>query len=166
MTVTHRRGNLGVEAHEMKSARRESVAGREANGEIRPAQGKARHETWVCIHYRGSPLGGGISNTGALTITSSQINDNSVDGDGGGLWNSGGTVTITSSSMSGNTAGNNGGAIYNDGDHLKVSSCTITGNTATLGGGIAYHNGKPKIINRQRDQRQHRRRCRARVNRQ
>ena len=91
--------------------------------------------------------GGGIINTGTLTITNSFITGNLTGsggsndggtggpgGDGGGIYNSG-TLTVTNSTISGNSAGpgGNGGA-------------TATGGTGGRGGGIA-NTGTLSVVN-------------------
>ena len=57
---------------------------------------------------------------------------NTLD-NGGGIWNSG-TLTLTQSTVSGNTTGNFGGGIYNGGT-LNVTTSTIISNTAPRGNG-------------------------------
>ncbi len=79
--------------------------------------------------------GGGINNSGTLTVSHSTIT-NDAGQDGGGIYNSG-TLTINCSTISGNTA-YNGGGIDNSGT-LTISHSTIFGNQAgadNLGGGI------------------------------
>ncbi len=53
---------------------------------------------------------------------------------GGGISNSG-TLTVSNSTFSGNSAASIGGGISNDGT-LTVSNSTLSGNSATVGGGI------------------------------
>ena len=52
--------------------------------------------------------GGGILNSGTLTVDSSVIDNNSVRGNGGAVWNSG-TLTISNSTIANNSAIANGG---------------------------------------------------------
>ena len=57
--------------------------------------------------------GGGIENTGPLTVTNSTLSGNTASlGFGGGIENRG-PLTVTNSTLSGNTAGNRGGGIGN-----------------------------------------------------
>ena len=85
--------------------------------------------------------GGGIYNSGTLTLTNSTITNNFTDfspgvGVGGGIYNSG-SLSVTNSTISDNNAGYNGGGISNDGTMTIVDS-TINGNfAATFGGGIS-----------------------------
>jgi hypothetical protein len=86
--------------------------------------------------------GGGIYNTGSLTVSGSTLSGNSaVDGSGGGITNFG-TLTVSDSTLSGNSAAS-GGGIYNTGG-LTVSGSTLSGNSATsyyFGGGAIYNSG-------------------------
>jgi hypothetical protein len=81
-------------------------------------------------------FGGGIYNSGTLTISNSTLSGNSAMFGGGGIYNDN-TVTISNSTL----AGNYGGGIYNAGT-LTVSDSTISGNFATesSGGGIYNEN--------------------------
>ncbi|HEV7797337.1 MAG TPA: Calx-beta domain-containing protein [Pyrinomonadaceae bacterium] len=97
--------------------------------------------------------GGGIKNSGALTLTDVNISANSTGsgasfgasgGDGAGIFNSG-TLTMTNCSINGNTSGRggdgtsfagsggHGGGIFNSGT-LTMTDCTVTGNTGGRGG--------------------------------
>jgi len=59
--------------------------------------------------------GGGVSNSGNLTLANDTLSGNSAQGgDGGGVYN-GGTATLTNDTLSGNSAQYNGGGVYNDG---------------------------------------------------
>ncbi len=83
-------------------------------------------------------FGGGIDNSGTLTLTNSTLSGNSATV-GGGISNSG-TLTVTHSTLSGNSAfgefGGSGGGIGNSGT-LTVTHSTLSGNSATDGGGIS-----------------------------
>jgi CSLREA domain-containing protein len=102
-------------------------------------------------------LGGGIYNTGTLTLIDSSVQDNHAgptNGRGGGIYSMG-TLTITSSTISGNVAGGPqlsavaGGGIYNSGT-ATITNSTISGNkaysvSAPAGGGI-YNRGSLHLI--------------------
>ncbi len=95
--------------------------------------------------------------TGNLTLNETTIKNGKKTGDGGGIYNSG-TLTLTNSTVSGNTAepvyssikysssfSSCGGGIYNSG-MLTLKNSTISGNTATDGGGI-YNFGTVALTN-------------------
>jgi len=82
--------------------------------------------------------GGGIYNSGVLTLVRCVLSGNTAGGDGGGILNKG-TVALSYSTVSGNVAANDGGGIASFfAGTLDVSQSTISGNTAhSQGGGIA-----------------------------
>ena len=80
--------------------------------------------------------GGGVYNSGSLTITGSTISGNSADDDGGGIYSSG-VLTITGSTIASNSTDRAGG-IFNYSGTLTVTASTISGNS---GGGINSYNG-------------------------
>jgi CSLREA domain-containing protein len=80
--------------------------------------------------------GGGIHNSGTLTVSNSTISDN-LAGLGGGIYNQpSGTLTVSNSTISGNSA-NFVGGIYNQGT-LTVNNSTISSNTAFIEIGGIY----------------------------
>jgi hypothetical protein len=79
--------------------------------------------------------GGGIANSGTLTLTNSTVSGNNAEV-GGGIFNYDGTLTLTNSTVSGNTADFGGGGIYNGGT-LTMTNSTVSGNTATEGNSIS-----------------------------
>ncbi len=106
-----------------------------------------------------SSYGGGIYNTGTVTLTNSTVSDNSANNTasygftdsssyGGGIYNTG-NITLTNSTVSGNTVScssnsSYGGGIYNTGT-ITLTNSTVSGNTASsygfsYGGGI-YNTG-------------------------
>ena len=84
--------------------------------------------------------GGGISNYRTLFIADSTISGNTTNFDGGGgIYNysgSSGSVTIENSTISNNTANFAGGGIYNLSGRLTITNSTISGNRANRGGGV------------------------------
>jgi hypothetical protein len=79
-------------------------------------------------------LGGGISNSGILSLVNTTVRDSSAAG-GGGIYNSGtGILNVSKCALSGNDA-LGGGGIYNEGT-LSVTSSTLSANTARWGGAI------------------------------
>ncbi|MFT6288926.1 MAG: CSLREA domain-containing protein [Alcanivorax sp.] len=91
-------------------------------------------------------FGGGINNSGTVTVTNSTFSGNSANsGYGGGIANfgSGGTVTVTNSTFSGNSANSGyGGGIanYSNGGTVTVTNSTFSGNSGTSGFGAAIAN--------------------------
>ena len=83
--------------------------------------------------------GGGIYNSGTLTMTDGTLFENSASR-GGGIYSDAGTVTVTNSTLSGNRAGwdqtCDGGAIYNNEGTLTVANSVLSGNRAYSGAGI------------------------------
>ena len=115
-------------------------------------------------------LGGGIYNSGTLTVNDSTITGNTATGTrvkvttdfvalGGGIYNNGGDITISRSLIAGNLASGfgyspgaptydpvktsgTGGGLYNDGGTMTVISSTVSGNTtAHSGGDSAMYDG-------------------------
>jgi parallel beta-helix repeat protein/predicted outer membrane repeat protein len=103
-----------------------------------------------------SGYGGGIENTGTLTLTKCILSGNSAY-NGGGIYNNGnyfndgnhGTLTLNQCTLSGNNAYTNGGGIYNIGDNgtLTLNQCTLSGNIVSNGegGGIYTSGGAPRL---------------------
>ena len=92
-----------------------------------------------------SIFGGGIDNSGTLTVNDSRITGNvgHNTGDGGGIFN-GGTLTLDSSRVAGNTTNTYGGGIYNDFGTVALNDgSSITDNTALghFGGGVFNYGG-------------------------
>jgi hypothetical protein len=102
--------------------------------------------------------GGGIDNSGTLTVTNSTVSGNSaiqasLGGAGAGIFNSG-TLTVANSTVSGNgggLGGSIGGGIYNS-SMLTVTNSTFSDNSAGgadssgRGGGI-YNSGTLTVTN-------------------
>lgn len=84
--------------------------------------------------------GGGIYNSGTLTLSDSTIANNTASGGpGGGISNDlGGTLTLLNSTIVGNTSTDDaGGGIFATGGRTSLVFCTVSGNMAHgAGGGI------------------------------
>ena len=104
-------------------------------------------------------FGGGVYNSGTLSLTECAVSSNSATGGngnfGGGIWNEvGHALTLTRSTVSGNSisggSGNrDGGGVYNRGT-LTIVNSTISGNTAAsgaIGGGLGTDTGSVTIVN-------------------
>ncbi|MFZ2486659.1 MAG: choice-of-anchor Q domain-containing protein [Anaerolineae bacterium] len=83
--------------------------------------------------------GGGLENSGVVTVTQSLLDGNIVTGSGGGLWNLGGYVVMKQTTVRNNRA-YEGGGINSYGNAVELTDINITDNVATgsHGGGI-YH---------------------------
>ncbi len=80
--------------------------------------------------------GGGIYNTGRLTIRNSTISNNTASNNGGGIHNTPlAKATLINSTVSGNTA-DDGGGIY--GGIVELYNSTVSNNTARQEGGGLY----------------------------
>lgn len=95
--------------------------------------------------------GGGIENSGTLTIANSTLSGNSAPvggnvGYGGGINSEdAGTLTVNNSTFSDNSAGNSGGAIA-AGGKVTISNSTFSGNTASSDFGGAIEAGSTVTI--------------------
>lgn len=85
--------------------------------------------------------GGGLENSGVVTITHSLLDGNIVTGSGGGLWNIDGSVVMKQTTVRNNRA-YEGGGVNSYGNAVELTNVNITDNIATgsHGGGI-YHGG-------------------------
>ena len=97
--------------------------------------------------------GGGIANSGTMTLADSTIADNSTYSlFGGGIYNSG-TLTVTNSTIANNYAYGGGGGIYSNGTLTAVNT-TIAYNSSNinilgekLGGGLNVGGGTATLDN-------------------
>ncbi len=101
--------------------------------------------------------GGGISNSGTLTITDSEVNNNTAGGGGGGI-NNVATTTVQRVSVYNNKVSYMGGGILNNyyvpvGGYMVVENSTIYGNFQTStsaylnGGGVHVRGGSISLTN-------------------
>ena len=90
--------------------------------------------------------GGGLENSGAITMTNSLLDGNTVTGSGGGIWNMGGTAVLQQTTIRNNSA-YEGGGFNSYGSQVEMQDVNIVGNVATgsHGGGI-YHGGGTLFI--------------------
>lgn len=80
--------------------------------------------------------GGGIDNTGFLTLNSCTVDSNYAEFDGGGIWNeASGDMTLNNCMIRYNESRSDGGGISNEGI-LAITGAAIMSNTADDGGGI------------------------------
>ncbi|MBF0186443.1 MAG: efflux RND transporter periplasmic adaptor subunit [Magnetococcales bacterium] len=95
--------------------------------------------------------GGGIFNSGTLTLSDSALSNITADGtsgDGGGIL-SYGTLTISNTSFTNTSSLDNGGAIrfWASGKTLTITDSTFTSNSAPRGGAILVTDGNAYIAN-------------------
>ena len=98
----------------------------------------------VTVFDNSAFVGAGIFNQGSLSIENSIITGNVADNGGGGIyndWHTPSILIVTNSTLSGNSAnGAGGGGIYN-GSSLTVKNTTFSTNSAYYGGGISNQCG-------------------------
>ena len=81
--------------------------------------------------------GGGIFNSGSLTLIGCTVSGNTAAASGGGIY-SDGALGMVNSTISGNSATDvDGGGILAAGGSVLMTNCTITNNTAVSGGGLS-----------------------------
>ncbi len=94
--------------------------------------------------------GGGIWNTGSVSIYNSTINDNDADVYGGGVFSADGVLVLLNSTVHGNQAGDTGGGVMGGDPLTIISHSTISGNESdseSLGGG-GLHTGNGPVFMR------------------
>lgn len=97
--------------------------------------------------------GGGVRNTGILTLVDSTITDNTARTAGGGILSVVATLTLVNSTISNNTSKDSvGGGIYVERGPLTVTNSTVANNTSTgggggLGGGVFISSGTVTFTN-------------------
>jgi CSLREA domain-containing protein len=85
--------------------------------------------------------GGGIYNSGTLSMKNSAVSHNSTYYTGGGIYNdANGTLTVTNSTISGNSTDFGGG--LDNGGTVTITNSTFSANRANLGGGIWNSSGQ------------------------
>ncbi len=89
--------------------------------------------------------GGGIHNIGTLTLTNSTVDGNSAGVFGGGITN-GGSLALINSTVNENTTTGDGGGIWNSGT-ITLTSSAIISNTANGDGGGIYVWGMATLTN-------------------
>ena len=126
-----------------------TISGNHAVRVVQVAAGASLTLNHLTIANGSNPgaTGGGIDNSGTLTITNSTLSGNSADW-GGGIYNRG-TLIIASSTFSGNSATTGlaaGGGIFSS-RTLTVTNSTFSGNSGDYGGSIYNHMGTSSITN-------------------
>ena len=91
--------------------------------------------------------GGGLSNSGVASLIRSTVSDNEANNLGGGIENTGsGALTLVNSTVSGNTSPNDGGGIFNF-SSLTLINSTLSANTGAAGGGLSTQGGTIHLQN-------------------
>jgi hypothetical protein len=93
-------------------------------------------------------IGGGINNSGNLTLLNSTLHDNSAGFGGGAIFNAGELKVVNSTFYNNRSLGSwgVGGAIYNNAGKLTLVNSTIVGNEGKQGGGVFHELGWPWFI--------------------
>lgn len=93
--------------------------------------------------------GGGILNTGMLTLSDSALVNNAASVFGGGVYNDAGTLTLDRTTLANNAAVSFGGGVYNEEGNVTVQNSTLSGNSVAkaFGGGIHNHSGDIAVSN-------------------
>lgn len=99
----------------------------------------------LTIAHGVSSFGGGLSNSGTMTISNSTFSGNTSTNEGGGVGNYG-TMTINNSTFSGNSVTYDGGGLANTGT-MTVNGSTFTSNTSGFYAGALYSNNTITITN-------------------
>jgi hypothetical protein len=120
---------------------RVTVSGHDASQVFQIDTGVRAELDGLTITHGSATVGGGIANSGTLTVSNSILSGNIASEVGGGIYNQG-TLTVSNSTLSGNSAtsgydSGRGGGIYNLGT-LTVSNSTLSGNSAFEGGGAVW----------------------------
>jgi CSLREA domain-containing protein len=105
--------------------------------------------TGVAFKNGGSNVddGGGIRNSGTLTLTNVTVSGNRATNNGGGIYSTG-TLILSKSTVSGNTAANDGGGLYNNAAGiLTLNNSTVSGNASDNSGGGLFQNGGETNLN-------------------
>ena len=113
---------------------------------IKVLRGKKVSLAGLTIRNGVADRGGGIYNTGDLTIKNCIISENSATNIGGGVYNVRGTIDIGKGGIISENSATYGGGVYNinDASSKTISAITLTGgtiskNTAKYDGGGVYN---------------------------
>ncbi|MFK7803896.1 MAG: Calx-beta domain-containing protein [Anaerolineae bacterium] len=100
------------------------------------------NNSWVGENKAPNGNGGGVINSGYLSIWQSSFTQNTADDDGAGIYNViGGFTELFNSTFSGNIAGDDGGGIDNRGEAFLFSVTFSDNGAGDKGGGIYNKDG-------------------------
>ncbi len=102
-------------------------------------------------------IGGGVYNTGILTLVNCTLSGNSTTGgEGGGIYSTG-SLTVTGCVLNSNAAQDQGGGIYSSGSSAIVTNCVLSSNSShpaatnfiddVVGGGLFLNSGTATLSN-------------------
>ena len=96
----------------------------------------------VTVENGSGVTGGGIFNSGTLTLSNDVISGNAASYSGGGIANADGTLTMSEDTVSGNTATYGGGLANRVGGNATVDNCTFNNNSVLFSGsGVSNWSG-------------------------
>lgn len=128
-----------------------AISGNGASRVFRIDAGVGVEMSNVTIRDGFADLGGGIGNSGTLTMSDTTLANNRASGDGGGMHNAG-TAIISSSTFVQNHAdgysygsGSGGGILNSANGNLTLASSTLAQNRAQRGGGGISNSGVAAI---------------------
>ena len=93
--------------------------------------------------------GGGVYNTGNITVENCVFTDNGADAGGGGIYNDGGFPTVMDCRFTDNTViFGDGGGMYNMGGVPTITRCVFMENSTPIGigGGMFNYGSWPKVL--------------------
>jgi hypothetical protein len=112
------------------------VSGGFTSGVFAVATGVAADMSGLTVEDGDTYDGGGIHNSGDLTVTDSRVEGNQ-GGVGAGIANVGGSLTVTTSTLSADYATDVGGGLFNDtGSTATIADSTLAYDSADAGGGL------------------------------
>lgn len=119
-------------------------------GAVYNASGSSANLAAVTFITNTAGHGGGVENSGTLTVTNSLFDDNNVTGSGGGLWNINGAALVEKTTFSNNFA-YEGAGVNSYGPTLEMRDVNLVSNYAnalsgTPNGGGLYHAGGTAFV--------------------
>ncbi len=118
-----------------------AVSGNNSYGLFTVGGGVTSSISGLTIEYGYASYGGGVYNSGTLTLANDTIANNDPV-NGGGIFNSKGKLNVISDDVNNNTATGLGGGLYNGGGGMvTISASEFYNNRANSGGGITNAGG-------------------------
>ncbi|MCB8954117.1 MAG: hypothetical protein H6650_19105 [Ardenticatenales bacterium] len=100
----------------------------------------------IFSHYSGHDGGGVMNDGGTLFIIATLIRDNMAHG-GAGIFTAHGTTVVSHARVLSNISNDDGGGVTNDGGRVIINNSTISGNiTSDLGGGVHNRGDTPIML--------------------